>query len=84
MSDGEDEDDEKRRSWWRGGNTALLSTAMKRKDYDNIEHKPVADIQYTLFTKPSARASAHQLAKQPAKILESGGKTPVLGIFIRS
>jgi len=35
-------------SWWRGGRTTLLGTAMKRKDYDNIEHKPVANIQYSL------------------------------------
>jgi len=44
VSDGEDEDDEKRRKLVEGENTSVLSTAMGRKDYDNIEHKPVANI----------------------------------------
>lgn len=50
MSDGEDEDDE-------GKNGKLVegkkhsSTAMKRKGYNNIDHKPVANIKYIHGTR---------------------------------
>jgi len=69
-------------SWWRGGRTTLLGTAMKRKDYDNIEHKPVANIQYSLNqVHVRALTNSQSNRKWAAKSSNLGVKHQFLAFF---